>query len=160
MHPIHRLDRVASGLVCFARTSKALSRLQEQMRKARIDKWYVAQVEGKTALRGLYVDSLEKREYKAAIVKRGKRAELRFRLLRYQQGMSAVLIQLRTGRYHQIRAQFSHRNHPIIGDRKYGASTPFKGIALHHWKMRLVHPTKKTRHTFKAPLKEVGYAWM
>ena len=130
LHPIHRLDKQVEGIVLFARTSKALSRLQKEMRERKISRSYIAIVEGevemeeKTLENYLIHDShrstLAKKEQKGA-----KLATLSYRVLQKEEGRTHLKIDLVTGRYHQIRAQLSLIGHPILGDEKYGSSIPF-----------------------------------
>lgn len=142
LHPVHRLDKPVSGLVLFARTSKALSRLQEMMRERRIEKKYVAIVEGQLPEKeGKLVHFLEHGSFQAFVSKEGKEAVLLYRVLGSKKGGTLVEIDLVTGRYHQIRAQFSAVGCPIFGDEKYGSKKTWKpGIALHHSELRFEHP--------------------
>ncbi|MBY0529533.1 MAG: RNA pseudouridine synthase [Rhabdochlamydiaceae bacterium] len=143
LEPIHRLDKPVSGLVLFARTSKALSRLQEKMRARAFVKTYYALVDPMPKnLSGHLEHYLVHDEYRARVVTashpQGKRARLSYKVIE-----DALLeIDLETGRYHQIRAQFAQEGCPIIGDVKYGSTTSWKkaGIALHHGKLSAPHP--------------------
>jgi 23S rRNA pseudouridine1911/1915/1917 synthase len=150
LEPIHRLDKHVSGLVLFARTSKALSRLQEKMRNHEIKKTYIAQIEGHPPeSEGLLEHYLVHDEYRARIVdvshKEAKLARLYYKVLERFEETSLVMIDLHTGRYHQIRIQFSELGCPILGDNKYGSCYPFKapGIALHHGRLSFEHPVTK-----------------
>ena len=149
LEPIHRLDKPVSGLVLFARTSKALSRLQEMMRKQQIEKIYFAWVEGALPQKeGTLEHYLIHDEYKARVAdashSMAKLARLHYELIDRQPGKSLVRIILETGRYHQIRAQFSAIGCPIVGDTKYGSALLHKeGIALHHGLLKLIHPVTK-----------------
>ena len=153
---VHRLDRPTSGVVVFALTSKAAKRLSEQFRVGSVRKIYWALVEGKTPTNGTWVDQIHRRGPTSHLVKGsgGQRAELSFRRLRYQKGMSWIEIELITGRHHQIRVQFSHRGHPVIGDFRYGSKTKFgqKALALHARSLSISHPTRKEEMTFLAEL--------
>lgn len=147
LEPIHRLDKPVSGLVLCAKTSKALSRLQAMMRERKIEKRYVALLTGQLpSLEGELEHFLFHDSHRARIVPathpEGKQALLRYRLLEERQGKKLVQIDLLTGRYHQIRAQFSAIGCPIIGDTKYGSHLSWKGegIALHHCRLQLTHP--------------------
>lgn len=159
LEPIHRLDQVASGLVLFARTSKALSRLQEQMREKAIKKFYLALVSGEVVEgKHTLVDFLLHDEYKARIVpsshKEGKRAELSYETIGKSKKGTLLYVELITGRYHQIRVQLAHHGYPIVGDRKYGSTAPWQGdgIALHHTCITFAHPiTKESVKFFSAP---------
>lgn len=155
---VHRLDRPVSGVMVFARTSKAAARLAEQFRTQKIEKKYLALVEGRPGLSGTMEDYLLKkggRVKRAASEKQGaKKARLSFRTLAESGGKSLVEIDLETGRSHQIRVQFSSRGFPLVGDVKYGASTEFDGknLALHAFSLSFDHPTRKDRLVFESPL--------
>jgi 23S rRNA pseudouridine1911/1915/1917 synthase len=143
LHPIHRLDKPTSGVVLFAKTSKALQRLQEMMREHQIQKTYVALCEGQiTPSEGTLEHLLEHDDHKARISKSGKKAILHYKVVATTPTYSQVTINLITGRYHQIRAQFQAIHHPILGDKKYGSKLPFPEdtIALHHQTLSLTHP--------------------
>lgn len=146
LEPIHRLDKPVSGIVLFARTSKALSRLNEQMRERKIIKTYYALVEGiPQATEATLEHYLIHDEYHARVVppshKEAKKAILHYKLLEIRNRNAYLEITLETGRYHQIRAQLAAVGHPIVGDAKYGSSLDSKnGIALKHGKMKLIHP--------------------
>lgn len=141
-HPVHRLDRVASGIVVCARTSKALSRLNEGMRDGVWKKKYILRYEGTLPeLEGTLVHYLKHGDHYCEIAPDGKRAELHYRALKDQRAE----VTLCTGRYHQIRAQFAAIGCPIRGDKKYGATTTLRegGIDLHHTECAFTHPTTK-----------------
>lgn len=155
LEPVHRLDKPVSGLLLFARTSKALSRMQEAMRKRTIQKTYYALVEGvpfkpEAMLENLLVHD----SYQAHIVdhpeKGAKEAKLFYRVLKTDGALSFLEIKLYTGRYHQIRAQLSFIGCPILGDVKYGSkhSYPLEGIALHHGKLSFSHPVTQEQLMF------------
>jgi len=152
LEPIHRLDKAVSGIVVFAKTSKALSRLQEAMRKREIKKIYQARVEGvpKAAV-GKLCHHLLHEEYRARVVTAGtqeaKEARLSYRVVAVEGKEALLEIELETGRYHQIRAQLSAIGHPIVGDKKYGAQRDLEAIGLVHSRMELVHPV--TKEAFK-----------
>lgn len=151
LEPVHRLDKPVSGLVLFARTSKALSRLQKMMRERAIRKTYRAKVEGGlSCVEGTLRHRLIHSDFHAKVDEKGKGAILHYRVIEVKGSHSLVEIVLETGRYHQIRAQFAAIGHPILGDRKYGSHTPFpKGIALHHQKIEFIHPVTQMHLTFK-----------
>lgn len=160
LHPIHRLDKPVSGLVLFARTSKALSRLQVQMRERKIEKIYLAWIEGSLPqLEGRLIHHLEHGSFRAELSKDGKEAILDYKVIQRKEGYSLLEIHLVTGRYHQIRAQLAASGCPILGDKKYGSRHPWpQGIALHHAEMRLLHPVTreqlilKSKRLFKSPI--------
>lgn len=151
LEPIHRLDRPASGIVVFARTSKALSRLNESLREKKWRKTYLAKVEGIVEEEGTLEHLLVHGDFKAFVDPSGKQAILHFRRLGISGNCSLIEVELETGRYHQIRAQFSAIGHPIVGDAKYGSRDNFSKIALHHHRLCLEHPTTKELLTFQCP---------
>jgi len=150
---VHRLDRVVSGVMVFAKTSKAASRLSEEIRLNNICKVYLAVVHGKLDSKGVFIDYLEKTKDFNTIVtdsKKGKYAELSYELLEYneKEDLSLALVKLKTGRHHQIRVQFQSRGFPLVGDKRYGndnAST----IGLTACSLSFKHPTKKELMTFE-----------
>lgn len=153
LEPIHRLDKPVSGLVLFARTSKALSRLQALMRERKIKKTYLGLVVGNlTAAEGTLTHNLVHDEFRARVSKEGKEAILHYRVLTSRGSSHLVEIELETGRYHQIRAQFAAIGCPIVGDKKYGSRQEFSeaGIALQHRKMEFVHPVTQARMLLEA----------
>ena len=149
---VHRLDRPTSGVVVFARTSKAAARLSDQFRQKKVKKIYWALLEGKVPVFGKLIHYIERRGVSSIICNEGygKRAELSFRRLHYKKNISLVEVILETGRHHQIRVQFKSAGHPVIGDLRYGATQMFeKGtIALHAYSIEIVHPTTKEVMTF------------
>jgi len=151
LHAVHRLDKSVSGLVLFARTSKALSRLQQMMRDRKIVKIYHALVEGELpAEQGRLVHHLIHGSFRAEVSKEGKESILEFRVLKREKGVTLIEIDLLTGRYHQIRAQLSAIGCCVIGDTKYGSKRPWKkGIALHHSEIKFEHPVTKELLGFK-----------
>lgn len=141
---VHRLDRQVSGVVVLARTSKAASRLSDQIRRRAVDKTYIARVEGTLTGSGEWRDEL-------LFDRTKKECILRFRSLASNEISSLVSIDLVTGRKHQIRRQCAQRGHAIVGDRRYGSSIPYSpGIALHCKAMRVQHPTTREEMTFIA----------
>ena len=153
---VHRLDRPTSGVVVFALTSKAAKRLSDQFRERNVRKIYWALVQGKTPTEGTLVDRIRRHGPKSHLSKGtdGQHAELSFRRLRYHKGVSWVEIELATGRHHQIRVQFAHRGHPVIGDFRYGSKIKFgqRALALHARSLTISHPTRKEEMTFVAEL--------
>lgn len=150
LEPIHRLDKPVSGLVLFARTSKALSRLQELMRQRTIQKTYFAWVEGTPPhSEGILEHHLVHDEHKARVVPtthpEGKLARLTYKVIERKGERSHLEIDLETGRYHQIRVQLASIGCPVIGDVKYGSRLPHKEgqIVLHHGRLRFAHPVSK-----------------
>ncbi len=157
LHAIHRLDRPVSGLVIFARTSKALSRLNEQSRNLEIQRIYEAEVEGVLAEKQGQLDHyLIHGDRRAVVGKEGqegaKHARLTYEALRHMPHSTLVKVELETGRYHQIRAQFGAIGHPIYGDKKYGSkSGDGKVIRLHCMKVSFKHPVTQEVLSFETP---------
>lgn len=144
---VHRLDLPVSGIVLFAKTSKALSRLNALIREKQSKKIYTALVEGKTpAEEGTLEHYLKHEEYFASVSNskdpQAKLARLHYKVVRSYRSFSLLEIVLETGRYHQIRAQFAAVGCPIVGDLKYGSrhKSPNGLIALHHSHLEIVHP--------------------
>lgn len=158
LHAVHRLDKPASGIVLFARTSKALSRMNERMRAKGIIKIYHAVLtqeppSGEGTLETLLRHS-RMRSVVAAPEEHGSRlASLTYRVIERSGGMILVEVVLGTGRYHQIRAQFAACGCPILGDTRYGGEkwAHREAIALHHRRMVFLHPTLKTEIRLEAP---------
>lgn len=142
LEPIHRLDKPVAGVVLFARTSKALSRLQEQMREREMEKIYEGWVEGvPKESQAVLKHHLLHGSFRAEISPEGKEAILEYEVIRKERGRSLLRIRLHTGRYHQIRAQLSAIGCPILGDTKYGSHVAWKkGIALYAKELSFKHP--------------------
>ena len=155
---IHRLDRPTSGLVIFARTSKALERMNQQFRDKLVRKTYTALVQGNPKETEVLVHFLRKNESqnKSYVVDatQGKEAKLRYRILQYYDTYSLIEIELETGRHHQIRSQMSHIGHPLRGDLKYGAkrSNEDGSICLHASSIEFQHPVNKALLKLEAPI--------
>ncbi len=146
---VHRLDRPVSGLMVLAKTSKAASRLSEEVRHNRINKTYWALVYGMTPMEASLTHFLEK-DKKTNLVKArnaktkgGKEAKLSFKTIKQSKDYSVIEIDLETGRPHQIRVQLEKIGYPIFGDYKYGEddSGPGKNMALRSMKLSFKHPT-------------------
>lgn len=159
LHTIHRLDKLVSGVVLFARTEKALSRLQETMRNKQCQKAYVALVEGRMSEQeGMLEHFLVHDDHRSYVSNKNnpeaKLARLHFKTLEIFSDHSLVMVLLDTGRYHQIRAQFSAIGFPILGDERYGSTRFFSenAIALHHQRLEIAHPTLHHQQVFEAPL--------
>ena len=182
LHAVHRLDQVVSGIVLFACTDKALSRLNADMRAHRFTKIYHAVVAGEPpqsegSLRHFLIHD----DYRAEVVNEGdpdaKECLLDYRVLPSEVGtdrravrhstggalgdsalpkMTLLEIQLHTGRYHQIRAQLAAVGCPIVGDEKYGSKVKLSGgaIALHHARLTVIHPVSKEEIVIEAPYPE------
>lgn len=155
---VSRLDVPVSGVVLFARTSKAAARLNEQFREHTVEKIYAALAEGTVfPPQGECVDYLgEDRRHRKMLLtddQSGKECRLRYRKLKQCDRCSLLEIHLETGRKHQIRLQLSRLGFPIRGDIKYGAKMSFSlGIALHAWRLTFTHPITKERITLTAPI--------
>jgi 23S rRNA pseudouridine1911/1915/1917 synthase len=152
---VHRLDRPTSGAVLLARTSKAASRLSEQFRNGTIAKLYWAIVEGKPPqAEGVWVDFLQKSERENRVravdlaAERTRQAEVSYRVVKSAGRFTKLELRPATGRSHQLRAQLAARGLPIMGDRKYGATTSLVAgdghwrIALHACELCFKHPTR------------------
>jgi 23S rRNA pseudouridine1911/1915/1917 synthase len=154
---VHRLDRPVSGLVVLARTSKAAARLSKQFRERTVQKIYLALVEGRIPGGDTLVDYLLKEDESVRVVgpdhPGAQRAELAFRVLAAERERTLVEVDLSTGRSHQIRLQFAHRGHPVVGDVRYGARSRHDGrnIALHAHRLGVAHPTRPERMEWAAP---------
>jgi len=150
---IHRLDRPVSGIMVFARTSKAASRLSDQIRKNEFSKKYLAVVNGIIEKNeDTLVDYLKKEENGNTVVtdsSDGKESILAYKVLErnYEKKETLVEIQLKTGRHHQIRVQFASRNHPLCGDQRYGRMDKTQ-IALCAYHLEFIHPTTKEKMIF------------
>ena len=149
---VHRLDRPVEGFMVFARTSKAASRLSEQIKKHEFSKHYLAIINGYLAeKKGEFRDYLIKDATGNTSVtdkKNGKESILEYETLKEQNNQSLVRIKLITGRHHQIRVQFASRNHPLVGDNRYGKSTN-EQICLCSYQLAFYHPTTKQLMEFE-----------
>lgn len=148
---VHRLDRPVGGVMVFARSSKAASRLTEMFKEHNFSKKYLAVVNGKMENNeGEFTDYLLKLDNGNTVVdKKGKLSKLKYKVLEYNKdnNLSLVDIELLTGRHHQIRVQFASRNHALYGDQRYGALNN-KQIALWAYELKFVHPVKKEEQKF------------
>lgn len=156
---VHRLDRPVAGVVVFARTSKAASRLGRQFRTGRVEKQYLAVVHGVVPGRGGdLVNNMERKGPTSRIVSaptaKSQEARLSYRVLGFAENKTFLEIDLDTGRHHQIRAQLAYLGFPVMGDLRYGAPNPLpqKQLALFAHKLSFDHPTKQHRLNFTAPL--------
>jgi 23S rRNA pseudouridine1911/1915/1917 synthase len=155
---VHRLDRPASGIMVFARTSKAAARLTDQFKKKQVKKVYLALVEGRPEHTGEMEDYLLKQGGRVTTarpqVTGARHAKLSYRSVYESGGRTLVEVYPETGRAHQIRVQFSRRGFPIVGDLKYGAKTKHDGynLALHAHTLEFEHPTLKETLVFGSPL--------
>lgn len=149
---VMRLDRMTSGIMVFARTSKAASRLSEQIRNGEVLKKYIAIVSGKVDEYGTLKDYLIKDEklVKSFVTtkEKGKLAVLDYKLIKSYNDYSVLDILLHTGRHHQIRVQFSNIGHPLYGDKLYGSNAGTH-MHLHSYYLSFVHPVSKEPMKFK-----------
>ena len=164
---VHRLDRPVGGAMVFAKTSKAASRLSEQVRNKTFKKTYRAVIHGTMNKES---DTLKDYLYKnkktnmVSVVnknhKDAKNAELSYETLDNKNNFSLVEIDLKTGRPHQIRVQFASRRHPLFGDQRYGQNVNKVGqqISLWSYKIEIEHPTTKEKMEFICDLPK-EYPW-
>ncbi len=155
---VHRLDRPVGGVMVFAKTSKAASRLSNQVREKIFKKKYLAVVDGKFEQnRGILEDYLYKDEKNnmskvaSKDKKNAKFAKLDYEVLKYNEvkNLSLIKVNLHTGRHHQIRVQLAHIGHSIFGDQKYGTRGQGKQIALWAYELIIQHPISKEEMNFK-----------
>ena len=162
---IHRLDRPVGGVMIFAKTSKAASRLSNEVREKVFKKKYLAVVDGRFDKKeGTLEDYLYKDERNniSKVVSKEKNnakfSKLDYKVLKYNEvkDLSLVEINLHTGRHHQIRVQLSNFGHSIFGDQKYGARGKGKQIALWAYELTIEHPITKEEMTFKDMPEAIG----
>jgi 23S rRNA pseudouridine1911/1915/1917 synthase len=158
---VHRLDRSVGGVMVFARTSKAASRISEQIRNREFKKTYLAVVSGliedKANEMQDYLIKNPKNNTSSVVNERvsgAKKAILNYQVLESKENKTMVKINLQTGRHHQIRVQFSSRGYPLIGDIKYEGknykkSNERQGLALWSYEINFLHPTEKRQLTFR-----------
>lgn len=159
----HRLDRPTSGIVVFARTSKALPRLNEMFKNKEVSKTYWAVVKNRpkqdegTLKHYLVRNEKQNKSYAYDMEKpNSKLAILHYKLIAHSDKYNLLEVDLETGRHHQIRCQLSKIGCPIKGDLKYGAerSNPDGGINLHARKISFIHPVSKEKIEVVAPVPE------
>src|SRR3954470_1847956 len=168
---VHRLDKPTSGVLLFARTSKAAARLAEQFREGAVEKVYWAVVEGeppqpagtledwlrKVPVAGVGDPGHSRVEVVPPDAAGAKRALVHYHRQAGHGGLTLLELRPQTGRTHQLRVQLGHRRHPVVGDFKYGSETPFApGIALHAGRLSFLHPTRHESVTVTA---EVPRSW-
>jgi len=163
LNAVHRIDRPVSGVVVFARTSKALTRLNEQFRSKEIKKTYWAIVKNLPKVESATLEDYIRRDAKKnksfvcqKDAKDAKLARLSYSLIASSENYHLLEIDLHTGRHHQIRCQLSHMGCPIKGDLKYGAERSNKdgGISLHARSVEFIHPVTKESIKITAPVPE------
>lgn len=154
---VHRLDRPVGGVMVFAKTSKAASRLSEQVRNKTFKKVYRAIIHGEMDKKESTLRDYLYKNKKTNMVsvvnknhKEAKDAELSYKTLNKENGFSLVEINLKTGRPHQIRVQFASRKHPLFGEQRYGQNVNKVGqqISLWSYKIEIQHPTTKEKMEF------------
>ena len=160
---VHRIDRPVSGVVLFARTSKALVRLNQQFRDKEVKKTYWAvcknrpeETEGHL-INYLRKNSEQNKSYVCKVdAKNSQKAELKYRWINNSNNFNLMEVELITGRHHQIRAQLADIGCPVKGDLKYGAkrSNPDGSIHLHARKIIITHPVKKSEEVIIADVPE------
>lgn len=165
---VHRIDRPTSGLVIYAKTSKALSRLTQMIKNREIKKTYWAIVPKEIIPQSQTLTHYLKKNEKnnKAIVYNGetngaKKAILNYQIIKTLDNYMLLEIDLQTGRHHQIRAQLSKIGVPIKGDLKYGAprSNPDGGISLHARSLEFIHPVSKEQIKITAPTPKKDNLW-
>ena len=163
---VHRLDRPVSGVVVFARTSKALERMNELFRNKETKKTYLAIVSEKPPKNEdsliHWLEKDEKKNKTTAYIRespKGQRSELSYKLIGQAAGRFLLEVNPITGRPHQIRVQLASMGCPILGDVKYGASAPLANasIALHARKLEFIHPVKKEKTEIIADLSHTNH---
>ena len=154
LHAVHRIDKKTSGLVLFARSSKALSRLNLFMRERKIVKKYRCLVENIFDEKdGVLEHFLEHKDSYSKVFKtfheNSKKAVLHYKALEERENFSYLEVFLKTGRYHQIRSQLAFMGHPIAGDSKYGSDVCLDGdIFLNSYFLEFDHPVLKEKKSF------------
>lgn len=155
---VHRLDRPVGGVMVFAKTSKAASRLSDQVRTHKLDKIYTAVIQGALEPQTLRDYMLKNRKTNMSRVVSKNTPEAKYAELvilksfyNAEHNLSTVNVSLITGRSHQIRVQFSSRNHPLWGDARYNPQAKAgQQIALWATTLTFDHPTTKERMTFES----------
>lgn len=157
---VHRLDRNTGGIIIFAKTSKAAKRLSEQFKNHKVKKKYIAITNripstGKKGIMENYIIKIEKKRIaKLSTKEKGKYAKLKYEFIEKIHYNHKIffkfLVEPETGRFHQIRFQFSIHNAPLMGDRKYGKDTTVPFPALWSYEIQFLHPTLKKEMTFRS----------
>lgn len=160
VRPVHRIDRDTSGLVLFAKTALAHSRLDPQLHPGTLDRAYLALVDGAVEGDAGVVDAPIGRDPRnpqlRAVRSDGDAARTRWRVVERFPRATLLEIELETGRTHQIRVHMVHLGHPVLGDRQYGraGTSLIRRQALHAARLAFAHPTTGERVTFETPLPE------
>lgn len=157
---VHRLDRPVSGALIVAKKKSALKKLNEQFRERQVKKYYLARVEGQPPepeqplVHWIEKDQLNKRAIVHHQARKGTvKSILQYSVLQNDPSGALLLVEPITGKFHQIRVQLASMGCPIVGDRKYGAQTPFRkdAIALHAQKLIFTDPLSGEQITVEAP---------
>lgn len=164
---VHRLDRVTGGVMVYAKSSKAASRLSEQMRNGDFEKKYLTVVCGSPKEdRAVLTDYMKKNTVNNMVyvcpptVEGAKKAELEYVKVGENNGLSLLMVTLHTGRTHQIRVQMAHNGTPVYGDMRYGGENAVKGkIALWATSLGFFHPVSKERMVFKIEPPKENKPW-
>lgn len=146
---VHRLDRMTSGLMVYAKTSKGASRISDAIRNKQVTKKYICLVEGILSGKGTLTDKVifDEKLLKAKVSDSGKEAILKYNVLEHIDGNTILEVELITGRHHQIRLQLSNISHPLVGDTLYGSKTKCN-IKLHAYYLKLIDPVSKEEIEF------------
>ncbi len=149
---VHRLDRMTSGIMVFAKRSKAAARLSEQIKNHQFHKEYLCLVEGIIKNDGHLENYLikDEKQIKSNVTSKefGKLAILDYQIVKYVKENTLLKVKLKTGRHHQIRVQLAHINHSIVGDALYGKKTS-QTLCLHAYKIGFYHPITKEYMEFE-----------
>ncbi|MDP2452744.1 MULTISPECIES: RluA family pseudouridine synthase [unclassified Kaistella] len=165
---VHRIDRPTSGLVIYAKTSKALSRLTQMVKNREIKKTYwavVPKVEIPKSQRLIHYLQKNEKTNKSTVFPKvtegAKEAILHYEIIKTLDNFQLLEVDLETGRHHQIRAQLSKIGVPIKGDLKYGSprSNPDGGIHLHARRLQFIHPVTLEKLTITAPVPQNDSVW-
>ena len=160
---VHRLDRPTGGVMVFARTSKAASRLSDQIRRGAITKTYFAVLDGSPPPDGPLEDYLLKDRDRNTVhvvdadIPDARAASLHFQAVAQADGKSLIRVDLITGRSHQIRVQFASRGAPLAGDHRYGHGASGEDLALWASRLSFEHPTTRETHSFASAPPDSGF---
>lgn len=155
LYVVHRLDKLASGVLVFAKSERVQSMLKHLFIRHEIQRKYWAIVEGKIeeqsgTIRSCLAPDRSGRMHSTDDKKRGKSAVTHFRVIRRLQNVTSLEVTLETGRRNQIRVHLSEKGHPIVGDRAHGSTQdPLGRLGLHAFQLGFVHPTKRTPLQFR-----------
>ncbi len=157
---VHRLDRETSGIVVFAKTPPAKLRLQDQFEARGVERIYVAVVEGRVkdergTLRDRIAEDDSLRVRRTRNTRAGKEAITHYRVIERRRESTVLELRLETGRRGQIRAQLAASGHPVVGDRRYGATRdPIRRVCLHATRLGFMHPRRHPVH-YESPAPSV-----